>query len=105
MVTNSAKFTFDCPECNKDVNFHEAYQETNVGSDVHKVSLVCPYCKAENISYYSNSKIRNNIRKLRAIKENSKVEFSSNRMEEYYQLQQRHQKYFDKFQLKMRQGE
>lgn len=94
-IQTKARFLFNCPECNKEVNFKDAFTEEKLGKGIERVSLVCPYCDALEIGYFSNKKIRNNISKLGELK-------ARKQFHEYKNLQKKHQKYFDRFQEQMR---
>lgn len=93
-----AKFTFDCPDCGKQVNFQEALKEETIKDDVERISIVCPYCGSLEVGYYSNNRIRNNIRQLRLLRESNLPDRASR----YFSLQEKHKKYFDRFNKKMK---
>jgi len=91
---------FDCPECTAEVDIKEAFTEEKLGDGIERVSLVCPNCGGVNVGYYSNKKIRRNIARLKEIRDRHDVNY----LQEYRDLQEKHIKYFDKFQLKMKGG-
>jgi transcription initiation factor IIE alpha subunit len=96
--TGSVKF--ECPDCNKEVDFQEAFTEEKLEDGIELVSLVCPYCNCVNVGYYSNQRIRRNLARLKEIRERH----DTNYLQEYSALKTKHQKYFDKFQSLMRSG-
>lgn len=101
LKVKTASITFDCPECGKQVNFQEAFTEEKLDGDIERVSLICPYCDSVEVGYYSNKRIRQNIQKLKQLRERANDNLDNGLPAQYRELQQKHIKYFDKFQKAM----